>query len=98
MSTNTGRHDYRFAAHDTEDNPLDADPTPTGDATLPPIAPETELGDEGGFLSGQIGAAVPGTNLHLNKTVDTDAPFVHVAPETLLGQEHPYGPSGDDDS
>lgn len=90
MSTSTGRHDYRFAAHSTSDNPLNADPTPTGDATLPAIAPETRLGDEGG-LTGQVNQAVPGTNLHLNKTVDTNADFVHVAPETLLGQEHPYG-------
>lgn len=94
MSTTTGRHDVRSHAHDTEDNPLNGDPIFTEDAVLPPVDPELRKGHEGGFDVGQVNAAPEPTNLHLNRTPDTDADFVHPAPETRLGQEH----VNDDDS
>jgi hypothetical protein len=95
MSTNTGRHDYRAHAHDTPGNPLNGEPYKMQDHDLPAIAPETRLGTEGG-MADQKGKPKPGTNLKLNKTVDTNADFVHVAPETLKGQEHVNGSVADD--
>lgn len=69
--------DYK---HEGDDNPLNGDPIPTADATLPAPAPETFPGRK----TPPKPVIVP-TNLSLNTTPDADLP--PVAPETLLGQE-----------